>query len=61
MISRLTALAATFAILATATLSYAASVHQTTLAAPAAAVKQVRIVQLEPVVITAKRAAYIAP
>lgn len=61
MISRLTALAATFAILATATLTYAASAHQATLNAPAVAAKQVRIVQLEPVVIIAKRAAPIAP
>jgi hypothetical protein len=61
MISRLTALAATFAILATATLTYAASAHQATLAAPAAAAKSTRIVQLERVVVTAKRADYRAP
>jgi len=60
MISRLTALAATFAILATASLAYATSVHHAAIAAPAAAAKQVRIVQLERVVITAKRADYAA-
>ncbi len=65
MISRLTALAATFAILATATLSYAASVQQATNAAPAAAAaaatKPLRVVQFERVVVTAKRADFIAP
>ena len=61
MISRLTALAATFAILATATLSYAASVHHATPLAPAAEAKPMRIVQLERVVVTAKRADYLAP
>jgi hypothetical protein len=53
MISRLTALAATFAILATASLTYAAGLHTGT---PAAAAKHtVRVVQLERVVVTAKR------
>ena len=55
MISRLTALAATFAILTTASLTYAASTRLATLSTPSAS-KQVRIVQLERVVITAKRA-----
>ena len=56
MISRLTALAALFSVLATASLTYAATVqHQVSNGAPAVA-KQVRIVQLQPVVITAKRA-----
>jgi len=55
MISRLSTLAATFAILATATLSYATSVHQAAAAMPAPATKQVRIVELERVVVTAKR------
>jgi hypothetical protein len=55
MISRLTAFAATFAILTTASLTYAASTQLATLSAPSAS-KQVRIVQLERVVITAKRA-----
>ncbi len=55
MISRLTTLATCFAVLATATLSYAASTQQTTIAAPAAVAKQVRIVELERVVVTAKR------
>ena len=54
MISRLTSIATVFAILATATLSYAASVHQASAALPTAA-KQVRIVELERVVVTAKR------
>ena len=58
MISRLTTLATAFAILGTASLGYAASAHQAALAAPAAMTKQVRIVQLQPVVITAKRADY---
>ena len=67
MISRLTTFSATFAILATATLSYAASVRHATSAAPAAitatasAAKPMRIVQLEHVVVTAKRADYMAP
>ena len=52
MISRLTASAAVFAILATATLSYATGSHQAGIASTA---KQVRIVQLEHVVVTAKR------
>ena len=60
MISRLTALAATFAILATASLAYAASAHHAPTAAPAAAGKQVPVVQLERVVVTAKRADYAA-
>ena len=55
MISRLTALAATFAILTTASLTYAASTHLAAHSTPSAS-KQVRIVQLERVVITAKRA-----
>ena len=57
MISRLTTLAATFAILATASLAYAASAHHAPTAAPA---KQVRVVQLERVVVTAKRDDYAA-
>ena len=57
MISRLTAIAATFAVLATASLAYAAgSSHQAALAAQSAA-KQVRVVQLERVVIVGKRSA----
>ena len=55
MISRLTAVAATFAILATATLSYATTAHQTVAAAPSAGAKHVRVVELERVVVTAKR------
>ena len=57
MISRFTALAATFAIVATGTLSYAASAHQAALAAPAATAtaKTMRVVQLERVVVMGKR------
>jgi uncharacterized membrane protein YadS len=55
MISRLTAVAALFSVLATASLAYAATAqHQAATSAPVVA-KQVRIVQLQPVVITAKR------
>ena len=53
MISRLTALAATFAILATASLTVAATSQSAVF--NAASAKPVRIVQLERVVITAKR------
>lgn len=61
MISRLTTLATAFAILGTASLGYAASARQTAVATPAAAAKQVRIVQLDRVVITAKRSDFTAP
>lgn len=54
MISRLTALAATFAVLATASLAFAPNAHQGRGVAAAAA-QQVRVVQLEPVVVVAKR------
>ena len=60
MISRLTTLATAFAILGTASLGYAASTHQPSIAATATVAKQVRVVQLQPVVITAKRADYVA-
>jgi hypothetical protein len=55
MISRLTTFAALFAVLAAASLTYAAGAHQTKTAAPVAAAKQVRVVQLPPVVVIAKR------
>jgi hypothetical protein len=55
MISRLTALAATFAVLAAGTLTFAAGAHQQSLAATAATAKTVRVVQLERVVIVGKR------
>jgi len=59
MISRLTTFATAFAILGTASLGYAASTRHAAIEAPAAVAnevtKQVRIVQLERVVITAKR------
>lgn len=55
MISRLTTIAALFSVLATASITFAAgSSHQPALATSSSA-KQVRIVQLQPVVITAKR------
>jgi hypothetical protein len=55
MISRLTLSAVIFAIIGTASLAFAATVRHPTIEAQAAA-KPVRIVQLERVVITAKRA-----
>jgi hypothetical protein len=56
MISRLSTLATVFAVLATASLGYAASLPQASgHAATAAAAKPVRVVQLERVVVTAKR------
>ena len=55
MISRLTALAAVFSVLATATLTFASSAQHTAVSAPVAAVKHVPVYQLERVVITAKR------
>jgi hypothetical protein len=55
MISRLTTLAALFSVLATASLTYAGTTqHHAATSAPVVA-KQIRIVQLQPVVITAKR------
>jgi hypothetical protein len=54
MISRLTAHAVIFAVLGTASLAFAASLQQEAPAAPSAT-KQVRVVQLERVVVTAKR------
>ena len=55
MISRLTAYAATFAVLATASIAFAANQHSA--AASTVAAKPVRIIQLEHVTITAKRLA----
>jgi hypothetical protein len=55
MISRLTAFAAVFAVFAAASMTYAAAPHHAALIAPVAAAKQVRIVQLQPVLVTAKR------
>ncbi len=55
MISRLTALAAVFSVLATATLTFASSAQHSAVSAPVAAAKHVPIYQLERVVITAKR------
>ena len=54
MISRLTLSAVIFAIIGTASLAFAASAHQAAVASQVAA-KQVRVVQLERVVVTAKR------
>jgi hypothetical protein len=55
MISRLTTFAAVFAVFAAASMTYAAAPHQAALTAPVATAKQVRTVQLQPVVVTAKR------
>ena len=57
MISRLTAFAATFAVLATATLAFAASAPSHDAAAKAAATQPMKVIQLERVVITGKRVA----
>ncbi len=54
MISRLTLSAVIFAVIGTASLGFAASAHQASIESQAAA-KQVRVVQLERVVVTAKR------
>ena len=51
MISRLSAFAATFAVLAVATMTFAAGMP----VAPASQAKQVRVVQLETVVVVAQR------
>jgi hypothetical protein len=55
MISRLTAIAATFAVLATASIAFAASSHQDSMQSAAASAKPARIVQLQPVTVVAKR------
>ena len=55
MISRLSAFAATFAVLATASLAFAASVHQPQTSVSRAAAEPMPVVQLERVVITGKR------
>jgi hypothetical protein len=54
MISRLTALAATFAVITTTALAFAASAQQSRLDNSAAA-ETVRVVQLETVVVIGKR------
>ena len=54
MISRLTAFAATFAVLATATLTFATAAQQPA-ASRASQAKQVRVVQLETVTIISHR------
>ena len=55
MISRLTALAAVFSVLATATLTFASSAQHTAVTAPLAAAKPIAVYQLERVVIVGKR------
>jgi hypothetical protein len=55
MISRLTAIATVFSILATASIAFAASARQEAMMEAATPAKQVRIVQLDRVVVTAKR------
>ena len=57
MISRLTAFAATFAVLVTATLAFAASAPSHDAAAKAAAAQPMTVIQLERVVVTGKRVA----
>ncbi len=57
MISRFTALAAVFSVLATATLTFASNAQHAAVSARVAAVKHVPVYQLERVVITAKRSA----
>jgi Flp pilus assembly protein CpaB len=52
MFSRIAAFAAALAIVAAGSLAFTASAQQT---APGAAAKQVRVIQLERVIITAKR------
>jgi len=61
MISRLTAFAATFAVLATATLAFAASApsHDAS-AVKAAATQPMKVVQFERVVVTGKRVSAVA-
>ena len=56
MISRLSAFAAIFAVLATASIAFAASAQHESLATTAAAAKQQPIVQFETVVVTGRRA-----
>jgi hypothetical protein len=55
MISRLTAHAVLFAVLGTASLAFAASLHQDAPMTAGATTKPIRVVQLEHVVVTAKR------
>ena len=57
MISRLTAFAATFAVLVTATLAFAASAPQRDVVAPDARSQPIKVIQLERVLITGKRVA----
>ena len=52
IVSRLVAFAASLAIVAAASLAFTASAQQT---APGASAKAVRVIQLEQVVVTAKR------
>ncbi len=55
MISRLSAFAATFAVLATASIAFAASAQQRSLS-EAAAAKSLPVVQFETIVVTGQRA-----
>ena len=57
MISRLTAFAATFAVLVTATLAFAASAPSHDATTKATAAQPMTVIQLERVVVTGKRAA----
>ena len=57
MISRLTAFAATFAVLVTATFAFATSSPSHDAAAKSAAAQPMKVIQLERVVVTGKRVA----
>lgn len=56
MISRLSAFAAIFAVLATASIAFAASAQHESLASTATAAKPLPVVQFETVVVTGRRA-----
>ena len=55
MISRLTAFATLFAVLATASIAFAANVQHASFTPTGAAAKPVRVIQLERVVVVGKR------
>jgi hypothetical protein len=55
MISRLTAFAATFAVLAAASIAFAASAHQSSVQAAAQSARAMPVVQLQTVVVTGHR------
>jgi hypothetical protein len=57
MISRLTAFAATFAVVAAASIAFAASAHQSSMQAAAQSARALPVVQLQTVVVTGHRSA----